>query len=348
MSDGGSEEKSLPPSAKKLRDARKKGQVASGRDFVAAAGSAAALGYVALRGPALLDSARALMGDAAGLAVQPWQEALPALLSRIIWIAAGFVLPLLCLVLACVLAAALVANGGFLVSAEPLAPKIERIDPVAGLGRIFALRNMVDALKTLVKFAVVGITAAILLRSALRPLAELPACGLGCVPALTRALFGPLLVAAVLLFLVLGGLDLGLQRFLFRREMRMTRSEQKRERKEAEGNPLIKSAHRQEQRAAMRSHVRTGVRNATFVIRGERLALALRYAPPDVLVPVLVARASGESAAALVEEASRADLPSVLDPEVATLLSTRMQVGGLLPRELFTPVIACMREAGVL
>ncbi len=348
MSDGGSEEKSLPASAKKLRDARRKGQLARGGDFIAAAGTAAALGYIALRGPSLLESARALMEDAATLVVQPWQEALPALLSRIAWMAAGFVLPLLGLLLACVLAAALVANGGFVVSAEPLAPKLERVDPMAGFGRIFALRNMVDALKTLIKFAVVGVTAAILLRSALRPLAELPACGLGCVPALTRALFGPLLVAAVLLFLVLGGLDLGLQRFLFRREMRMTRSEQKRERKDAEGNPLIRQAHRQEQRAAMRSHVRTGVRNATFVIQGEHLALALRYAPPDVLVPVLVARATGEGAAALVDEASRADLPSVLNPEVAALLSTKMQVGGLLPRELFNPVIACMREAGVL
>ncbi len=348
MSDGGSEEKSLPPSAKKLRDARRKGQLASGRDFISAAGSAAALGYIALRGSSLLGSAHALMEDTALLAVQPWQEALPALLSRIAWLAADFVLPLLGLLLACVLAAALVANGGLVVSAEPLAPKLERVDPMAGFGRIFALRNGVDALKTVVKFAVVGVTAAILLRSSLRPLAELPACGLGCVPALTRALFGPLLVAAVLLFLLLGGLDLGVQRFLFRRELRMTRSEQKRERKEAEGNPLIRQAHRQEQRAAMRSQVRTGVRNATFVIRGERLALALRYAPPDVLVPVLVARASGEGAAALVDEASRVDLPSVLDPAVATLLSTRMQVGGLLPRELFTPVIACMREAGVL
>ena len=95
MSDGGSEEKSLPPSAKKLRDARRKGQVASGRDFITATGSAAALGYVALRGPSLLESARALMEDAAMLVVQPWQMALPVLLSRITWMAAGFMLPLL-------------------------------------------------------------------------------------------------------------------------------------------------------------------------------------------------------------------------------------------------------------
>ena len=343
-----SEEKVLPPSAKKLRDARRKGQVASSREFVNAAGSAAALGYVALRGPWLVDAARSVADAAASLSALPWQQALPALLSRIAWMAAGFVLPLLGLILLCVLAASVIGNGGVVFSLDPLLPKMERIDPIAGFGRIFSMRNAVNGLKTVFKFVVVGVTVLLLLRSAARPLAELPACGLGCVPGLTGALFGPLLLTAIVLFLVLGVMDLRLQRFLFRREMRMTLTERKRERQEAEGNPLIKGARRRERQATLRNHVRTGLRNATFVIRAEDIALALRYAPPDVLVPVLVARARGEAAAALLEEASLASLPTVLNPEVATLLSTRMQVGGLLSKELFPPVIACMREAGVL
>ena len=65
-------------------------------------------------------------------------------------------------------------------------------------------------------------------------------------------------------------------------------------------------------------------------------------------MPVLVARARGDAAAALLEEASLANLPTVLNPEMAALLSARMQVGSPLPKELFPPVIACMREAGVL
>lgn len=343
----GSEAKVLPPSAKKLRDARRKGQVATSREFIGAAGSAAALGYVALRGPWLVEAARGVADAAAAQSALPWQQALPALLSRVASVAAGFVLPLLGLIVLCVLAASVVSNGGVVFSVDPLLPKLERINPVAGFGRIASVRNAVNGIKTVLKFIVVGV-AVLLLRSAARPLAELPACGLGCVPGLTGALFGPLLLTAIMLFLVLGTIDLRLQRFLFRREMRMTLTERKRERQEAEGNPLIKSARRQERHAALRSHVRSGVRNATFVIRAEGIALGLRYSPPDVLVPVLVARARGEAAAALLEEASLANLPTVLNPEVATLLSARMQVGGPLSKELFAPVIACMREAGVL
>lgn len=345
---GTSEQKVLPPSAKKLRDARRKGQVASSQEFLRAAGSAAALGYVTLRGPWLMEAARGVADAAASLSALPWQQALPALMSHIAWMAAGFVLPLLGLVVFCVLAASLVGNGGVVFSIDPVLPKMERIDPIAGFGRIFSTRNAVNGLKTVFKFVVVGVTTIIVLRSAVRPLAELPACGLGCVPGLTRALFGPLLLTAVLLFLVLGAMDLRLQRFLFRREMRMTLTERKRERHEAEGNPLIKGARRRERQAALRNHVRTGMRHASFVIRAEGAALALSYAPPDVLVPVLVARAQGDAAVALLEEASLAGLPTVLNPETVALLSTRMQVGSPLPKELFTPVIACMREAGLL
>ena len=345
---GSSEAKVLPPSAKKLRDARRKGQVATSREFIGAAGSAAALGYVALRGPWLVEAARSVADAAAALSALPPQQALPALLSRLASMAGGFVLPLLGLIVLCVFAASVISNGGVVFSVDPLLPKMERIDPIAGFGRIASMRNAVNGIKTVLKFIVVGVAVLLLLRSAARPLAELPACGLGCVPGLVGALFGPLLLTAIVLFLVLGAIDLRLQRFLFRREMRMTLTERKRERQEAEGNPIIKSARRQERHAALRSHVRSGIRNATFVIRAEDIALGLRYSPPDVLVPMLVARARGEAAAALLEEASLAHLPTVLNPEVATLLLARMQVGGPLSKELFTPVIACMREAGVL
>lgn len=342
-----SEQRELPASAKKLRDARRKGQVAGGKDLIAAAGTVAAIGYVALRGPGLFGSMTRLLEDAGSLATRPAAAAVPAGVDHAARLMAGFVLPLVGLVVACVLAASLVAHGGLVVSATPLLPKMERLDPLAGFKRIVSLRNGLDGLKLLVRCVVVAVTAFLLLRTALRALTELPACGLSCVPGVAGALLLPLLVAAALLFLLLGGLDLGLQRFLFLREMRMTRTEQKRERKESEGNPLIKRAHKQEQRTMM-GQGRTGLRQASFVVHGDGLALAFRYAPPDVLVPTLVARANGAAADTMLLDAAHEAIPIVRDDAAATVLAARVQLGGLLPRDAFAVAIACMRAAGVL
>lgn len=348
MSGKTSEEKTLPASRRKLQEARRKGQVAGCRELVTALGSVTVLGYVALRGGALLADMDRLLDDAARLQGRPWDEAYPALLDHAARAGAGFVLPLLALLVAAVCVGAVAGHGGLVFSTDPLTPRMERISPTAGFGRVFALRNAVEAAKTVFKFAVLAGTTAILLRSSLGPLAELPACGLGCVPALARAVFGPLLVAASLLFLVLGAADLGLQRFLFLREQRMTRTEQKRERKDTQGNPLIRGAHKRERQAAMRSHVRIGVRNASLVVHGDTVAVALRYAPPDVMVPALVARAGGEAVAALLDEAAAWGVPCVRDPDTAAAVATRVQTGGLIPDALFAPVIRCMRKAGVI
>lgn len=348
MSGRTSEEKTLPPSHKKLADARRKGQVAGCKELVTAAGSTVVLGYVALRGASLMAAFQGVLDEAGRLDAAAWDRAFPAVLDHALSAGALFVLPLLALIVAAVLAASVVGHGGLVFSTDPLAPKLERISPAAGFGRIFALRNAVETAKTVLKFTTIAVTAAILLRAAFEPLAELPSCGLGCVPGLVRAIFGPLLAIACLVFLALGAADLGLQRYLFRRDQRMTRTEMKRERKDTQGNPMIRRAHKRERQDAMRSHVRLGLRHATFVIAGDAGAVALCYAPPDIAVPALVARAGPEALRTLLDEAALLGLPCVHDSDAAAAVAVRTQIGGLLPDALFTPVIRCMRQAGLI
>jgi type III secretion protein U len=209
------------------------------------------------------------------------------------------------------------------------------------------LKGLVDLVKILLKLILVLGVCVVLIRSTLQALVQQPTCGLGCVPAVLHGLLTPLILACCGFFLLVGLLDIGIQRWLFRRDMRMTRTEQKRERKDTDGNPLIKRAHRREQRA-MQKAVRTGLRNATFLIRGPEIAVAMRYAKPDAEVPALVAKASGPAAEMMIEEARALGLPSVLDAETAAALLSRLQVGRPVTQDLFPPVILCMRRAGLL
>jgi type III secretion protein U len=118
--------------------------------------------------------------------------------------------------------------------------------------------------------------------SALQALVEIPTCGLRCAGPVFATLLTLLLLTSVGMFLLLGGLDIGLQRWLFRREMRMTKSEQKRERKESDGDPMIRQHRLRDHRTSSRS--KTGLRNATFIVRSADTVLAMRYAVPDAMV----------------------------------------------------------------
>ena len=224
---------------------------------------------------------------------------------------------------------------------------MERLDPIAGFGRLFSLRNLTDLIKSVLKVILIGSVAGATIAFSLQDLVEQPSCGLLCAAPTLRGLLRPLLVAACGFFVVLGAFDIGLQRWLFAREMRMTKTEQKRERKEINGDPLIKSQHRQEQRAAARLAVRTGLRNATFVVRSADLVLAFRYTAPDALVPVLVARAMADGAPVMLDEARAARLPIVLDVEAARALAS-LKVGQMVGKASFTLVIGCMRQAGIM
>ncbi|GAN59200.1 EscU/YscU/HrcU family type III secretion system export apparatus switch protein [Acetobacter cibinongensis] len=343
-----SESKELPPSPKKLREARKKGQVANSKDFVGAVATVTALFYVALRSSDLFTQLGAALSDTAVLAEQPLAVALPLILQRLEAVFIWFVLPLLALLFFSVCVAALIGNGGLVFSADPLAPKFERINPISGFQRIFSLRNSIDGLKIVLKFFAVLCTLVLVVKSDVRSLVHLPACGPGCVPGAVKGMVWPLLLSAIFCFLILGGLDLGIQRLLFRREMRMTRTEQKKELKNSEGNPLIKKAQRQERRAAMGSNVRMGLKHATFVVYDTEGAVAFQYAPPGVLVPALVARSGKTGLPEFLEDAKTAGIPLVEDAEATRLLASRVPLGSLLPRDAFQTAISCMRKAGII
>ena len=344
----GSEEKTLPPSAKKLREARRKGQVARSKEMVTAAVTLTAFGCLYAQSGALIDALDGVLRAASTAAERPFAEVLPFMVQRLGGELAWMLAPLAMLIVAAAVVSNVAVNGGVLAAVDPLMPNMERLNPVEGFARLFALRNVIELLKSVLKVGLVGAVAVLLIRASLQTLVEQPSCGLGCAGPVLRGLLRPLLVVAGLFFVLLGALDIGTQRWLFLRDMRMTKTEQKRERKEQEGDPLIKGQHRRDQRSAAQSAVRTGLRNATFVIRSADVALALRFAKPDATVPVLLARATGDAAPVLIEEARRLRLPIVFDVPAATVVASRLKIGQVIAADMFDVVIACMREAGVL
>jgi len=333
-----SEERNLPASAKKLRDARRKGQVPRSRDILSAAPLLAVIGFLLLGTPAILEAFQTMLGRAGDVANQEFRSALgdlwPALRDAAL-IGLG---PMLLLVPALVVATALVAMRGIPFAMDPVTPRFEHVNPVEGFKRLFALRALVELVKTLLKTVIIVGVLVLLLAEGLRALLLAPGCGLGCEAGLFGALARPLLIATALLFLVFGLVDLGLQHWLFRREQKMSRSEFKRERKDMEGDPLIKRERRRMMRDAMAAGP-LGLKRATIVIHdAERALAALRFKVGETPVPLMVSRGVGARAAELLAEARRQALPCCEDAALAADLVKRIQPGRFVPEDSYRPV----------
>ena len=342
MAGDSSEDKPLPPSEKKLRDARKKGQVAKSKDFVTAAVTLAAIGLFAAQASTAAALFTGLIRSAGELMDQPMAVALPILSTRAAVVAAEIVGPLLALLVIAAIMASVAATGGLVFSLDPLIPKPESLNPAAGLKKLVSVRSLVELVKSLVKLVLIVLIAARAMRGALAALVELPSCGLRCSPPLLRSLLTPLVGGSLAVFAAFAIGDLLLQRWLFRRDMRMSLTDQKNEHKNTEGNPLVRSAHKRERREA--SSMRSGMHEATFAIVGSRVAVGMRYSAVDTRVPMLVTRAEAGQVLAFIRAAKSRDLPIVHDPHLARTLFDKVEIGKRIPRELFQPVIDCMNQ----
>ncbi|TLX58664.1 translocation protein in type III secretion system, RhcU, partial [Stutzerimonas nosocomialis] len=274
-----SEEKSQPASQKKLRDARQKGQVAKSQDMVSAMSLLGCTLCLVVLVPRAEAQLRELIDLAALIYVEPFATVWPRLLDSAQQLVLALTLPLFAVTLGTSVLTNVITMGGALFSVEPVKPDFQRINPADGLKRIFSMRNLVEFLKGLFKVVALASAFYVVGRLALQALLSSSACGAGCIEATFHALLTPLVVTVILAFLLVGGLDILMQRWLFGRDMRMTRSEHKRERKDVEGDPLIKrERNRLRQQMQALGTARVGVAQATLMVAGaEGWLVGLRY-----------------------------------------------------------------------
>lgn len=348
MSGGSSEEKNLPPSEKKLREARRKGQIAKAPDLVTAATTVALLGYVFGAADWMAGRMRSAMLAAADLAVLPFDDACRLLLPTLGGIVVQTAGPALGVTVLAVVVSSVAANGGFLLTLEPLMPKLSHLDPIKGIGKLFALKSLVELLKSVVKAGLLGAVALKLALMAAGTLVQVPFCGPGCIGLTAAAILRPLVMAASGLYLVSGGLDMLLQRWLFMRDMKMSVTEQKRERKDQDGDPHVRGAQRNVRREASTGE-RLGLARATVVIGGTGNALGLRYVRGETGFPTVVCRARGEEAATLmVTEARRAALPVYWDNGLADAMAAVLRAGMRIKPEFFQRVAQALYASGAI
>lgn len=332
------EEKTLPATPKKLRDARRKGQVSHSRDLVAGVGLATAVAYMIYLWPTIRDHLIGLVDVVSASVDRPFDEAWSRAVAIAVEVLVLVSLPLAALIFTGSVIAGMVGTLGPVLSFENAAFKFERIDPVQGAKRIFSLRNLIEFAKAVAKVVILMGAFWLIFRGLVQSLFETPACGSSCLGAMVMATLKPLAVTAAVAFVAVGFVDVLLQYRLFLRDMRMTHTERKRELKDLEGDPLIRSERRRIRRQVATGPVRIGLRHAVVVIGHGELAVGLRYNRGDTPVPTVVSKGRGPTGVEMIAEARRLGIPIVDDAALVEQLMVGHAIGDRIRRQLFSSV----------
>jgi type III secretion protein U len=337
-------EKSHRPTARKLREARRKGEVARSADLVAAVQFIALLALLIGGGPIGLRVVHSLLDAAAQLIASPDPGALlMPLISAAIRALAMLVLAVSAVAGISAAAAALAQVGG-LMAWERIRPDLNRLNPAAGLARMFSLRNLIDLAKQLVKTLALAAIIYAVIRGSLGAVIEAgftaPAHILGIAGKLLALLFG----WAAVVYAALAAFDYAHQRWQHMRQLRMSTDEIRREYRETEGDPQMGSRRTQLARELQFNSLQDVVGSASAVVYSARVAVALRYTGAPSL-PMVVARGEGEAAQRIRAVARDLLRPTVANAGLAETLYEEVPLGHFIDRAHFREVAQVLKWA---
>ncbi len=240
MSNKDVQERTEPPTSRRLRKLREKASVAKSKDLASAMALTGILVVFCVAWSWYLDQFKEMVSTPFLFLDQPFQSAAAAVAQAVCVKAAILVGPLLLVAVLLAVIADLVQIGP-LFSIHPVLPKMERLNPAEGLKRLFSLPHLVEAIKAVIKTLVLAGALYSLLKDALYPMILLPFQGIHGIVQLTVRLLQHLFLVTIIVFLLLSLADIIVQKRVFMHANRMSKYDVKRDRKDAEGDPLIKS-----------------------------------------------------------------------------------------------------------
>ena len=340
---GSSSDKTEPPTPKRLRDARRKGEVAKSREVVSAAIVVSLLFYLTAGADYSLALFRDLLAMPLWLEQVTFEEALDDAARKAFALAVSLVAPPLGIALAAAVAANF-AQVGALFAAEPVKPDLKRLNPGKALANIFSRKNLVELLKSLTKIAVLGAAVAHVVWDGMPLLIGIVHCGVACLMPVLGRLFGQLAAYVSVAFVVLAAADYAFQKLSYVKRLRMSKDEIKREYKESEGSPEIKSRRRSLFMEIVGSQEGSNVRRSSVVVANPvHLAVGLFYERDRTPLPVVTLKERGLNAQRVVALAEREGVPVMVDVPLAQALTADGEPGRYIPGDLVAPVAEVLR-----
>ncbi len=336
---GSSQEKTEEPTPKRLRDARKKGQVAKSRD---------------LNTVVILIAAVAAIWTTAGYVSEQLQIAMKTTFAAaarpdlgvedlVHYSAINFlqyvkcILPVLGIVTVSALAVGYLQIGS-VFSADPLTPQMKRLNAVENLKNMMKVTTFIELIKNIAKLTLIFFLAYWVIKSSLNPVLETVNLDLADFMRVTSVIILKFLVRVLACFIVIAVIDFFVQRHQYIKQLRMSKEEVKREYKQDEGDPHIKAHRRQLHQELAMSDTRQAVGASDAIVTNPtELAIAIKYDDKEMMAPQVMAKGQRLFAQMIREVAEEMHIPIIRNVPLAWAL-IELEVGDEIPEDLYQAV----------
>jgi flagellar biosynthetic protein FlhB len=228
---------------------------------------------------------------------------------------------------------------GFIVSGESITPKLSKIDPIKGFGRLFSKQAFMELFKSVLKLTIVGGVAFLTVKGEMNNFVLLGDMELNSIFVYILEIFFKIFIRCSLAMIILVIIDYAFQKWEFENRSKMTKQEVKDEFKKSEGDPLIKSRIRRIQMEMARKRMMQDVSEADVVITNPtHLAIALKYDSSTMNAPKLIAKGARKIAEKIKDVASEHGIPILENKELARNLYSLVEVGQEIPPALYQTV----------
>ncbi len=346
FADGPGGEKTEPATAKKLNDARQKGQVAKSREIANGFGLLALFLVIKIWagsiGTQFLEVFSAIYNKIPELVVSwnghgPEQDVAVIFTNMLV----RLLIMLVPIFIVAVLVAFLsdVAQVKWVIAKKAMEPKLSKLNPLSGFKRIFSMNSLVELIKSIAKIFIIGYVSYSFLRDKLSLLFTLYDMALMQAVQLVAELIVDLGIRISLVYIVLAFVDYAYQKYKFAKDMKMTKQEVKDEYKQSEGDPKVKGKIRQKMQEASRRRMMQQLPTADVVITNPtHYAVAIKYDPEVADAPLVLAKGADYLAAKIKEIAKENKVEIVENKPLARMLYANVEVGQAVPPELYQAV----------
>ena len=344
--DANGAEKTEQPTAKKLNDARKEGQVAKSQEIATAFTLLALFLIIWVLYPfigtnivGIFDRVYNSIPDVA----RTYDGRLPiayirSIISNAILTMGLIASPFFILGFLIAFISDLV-QVGFKPTTKPLQPKFSKLNPISGMKKIFSTRKLFELAKSILKLAVMAVVIYSFLTGRTESLFLLYDMPLSQAIGLMGNLIISLGLRIAAAYMVIAFIDLIYQRRKFTKDMMMTKQEVKEEFKNSEGDPAVKSAQKRRMMEASRRRMMQQLPQADVVITNPtHYAVAIKYDADESDAPIVIAKGADYLAQKIKEIARDNDVEIVENKPLARMLYANVEVGELVPPELYKAV----------
>lgn len=340
MAEDDSQEKTEEASGRKIEKAREEGQVPRSRDLTTSVvlllGSIALLYYADFMGGKFVDMMRVNFVLSRETIFDP--NAMIGHFAAALYQGLLGIGPFMALMLAASIIGP-VALGGWLFSADSLMPKLSRMDPMAGMKRMFSMKSLIELLKATAKVSIILGATVLLLKHYAQPMFRLSDESINIAIIHSAKISAYATIALSACTLIIAGFDVPLQIYEYNKKLKMSKQELKDEAKDTDGKPEVKGRIRQLQREMAQRRMMSNVPTADVIITNPtHYAVALQYNPESMATPILLAK-GGDNIALKIREIGKAHGVEIIEsPVLARAIFHTTELDHEIPSGLYLAV----------